>query len=410
MDEYHQGSNVESTISVVKNMIPSQMRTEGLTGRAQRGFVQGDFAQPDQRGRRGARMPGGMAVAKHELSGHEIAISFDNRRFDVKNIVICCDGTRGKYETGEKNTNVVRLFERLGADGDRQVSYYDPGIGTYSPRRTSLGRLLAKSYSSATGLGKSGAGLTGNIREAYAYLMDWYEPGDNLYLFGYSRGAHTVRVLAGMLHKCGLLTRGSNNLLPYMTRVYENRDNAKIAEGFKDSFCRRCNPHFIGVWDTVASVGWPRTKQFSNNRLNPYVAHAYQAIAVNERRHHFRVSIWDETDLPNNQEIVQVWFPGSHSDVGGQNADRGIADIPLHWMLRNAQARGLILREDWQAGLSLDPAGKIKKTDRGLWSFGAKDRPIPEGARIHKSVFQRQDILGVKYRLCNLPDRYAEAE
>lgn len=329
----------------------------------------------------------------------------------MKNIVVCCDGTRGKYEAGEKNTNVVRLFERLGPDGDRQISYYDPGIGTYSPRSTSMGRLFAKLYASATGLGKSGAGLNGNIREAYKYLMDSYEPGDKVYLFGYSRGAHTVRVLAGMLHKCGLLTKGSGNLVPYMTRIYENKDNDEIAAGFKESFCRVCKPHFIGVWDTVAAVGWPRTKQFSNNRLNPDVAHGYQAIAVDERRNKFRVSVWEESDLPDGQEIVQVWFPGSHADVGGQNVDRRISDITLEWMLHHAQDKELILRADWATDLRPDPAGDITRSDSVLWKLiGTDDREIHSGAQIHESVFLRRDETGTNYKPPNLPERYERAE
>ena len=173
----------------------------------------------------------------------------------MKNIVVCCDGTRGKYDTGDKNTNVVRLFESLGKDGERQISYYDPGIGTYSPLRSAIGRGVAKMLASVSGLGKAGSGLNGNVKEAYKYLMESYEPEDKLYLFGYSRGAHTVRVLAGMLYKYGLLTKGSDNLIPYITRVYEDKGNDDTAAGFKSSFCRECKPHFIGVWDTVASVG-----------------------------------------------------------------------------------------------------------------------------------------------------------
>ncbi len=115
----------------------------------------------------------------------------------MKNIVVCCDGTRGEYEAEDKNTNVVRLFERLGKDGAEQISYYDPGVGTYSPLRTGPGRWVAKWVVSASGVGVTGAGLKGNIEETYKYLMGCYEPEDNVYLFGYSRGAHTVRGTGG---------------------------------------------------------------------------------------------------------------------------------------------------------------------------------------------------------------------
>ena len=239
----------------------------------------------------------------------------------MKNIVICCDGTRGKYEAEQKNTNVVRLFERLGKDGKAQISYYDPGVGTYSRLRTSAGRWISKWVVSASGVGITGSGLQGNIEEAYKYLMGCYEPEDRVYLFGYSRGAHTVRVLVGMLHKCGLLTKGSDNLIPYMARIYNDKNNSGIASGFKGSFSRECKPHFIGVWDTVASVGWVGRKQFSNNELNHDVRYGYQAISIDERRYHFRVSEWDESNISEGQTIEQVWFPGCHGDIGGQGVD-----------------------------------------------------------------------------------------
>ena len=328
----------------------------------------------------------------------------------MKNIVVCCDGTRGKYEAEDKNTNVVRLFERLGKDGKDQISYYDPGVGTYSPLQSGPGRWLAKWVVSASGVGITGEGLKGNIEEAYKYLMGCYEPEDRVYLIGYSRGAHTVRVLAGMLHKCGLLTKGSDNLIPYMTRIYNGKDNSDISAGFKGSFSRECKPHFIGVWDTVASVGWVRRKQFSNNRLNGDITFGYQALSIDERRYHFRVSLWDESDIPKGQTIEQVWFPGCHADVGGQRADRRISDITLEWMLRRAEERGLILRADWWASLCPDPSGKFKRSDRHVWSVGAKDRPIPQGAKIHRSTLQRKANLDNRYGPDSLPESYVEVE
>ena len=327
----------------------------------------------------------------------------------MKNIVVCCDGTRGKYEAGDKNTNVVRLFERLGKDGEAQISYYDPGVGTYSPLRSGPGRWIAKWVVSASGVGITGAGLKGNIEEAYKYLMGCYEPGDKVYLFGYSRGAHTVRVLAGMLNKCGLLTKGSDNLIPYMTRIYNDKNN-NIAAGFKSSFSRECKPHFIGVWDTVASVGWVRRKQFSNSRLNGDVSYGYQALSIDERRYHFRVSLWDEGDIPEGQTIEQVWFPGCHADVGGQDADRSISDITLEWMLCHSEDKGLILREDWRASLRPDPSGDTKRSDRHVWRVGAKYRPIPEGAKIHRSVLQRKANPNNRYQPSNLPTSFMEVE
>ena len=115
-----------------------------------------------------------------------------------------------------------------------------------------------------------GTGIRTNIEEAYRYLMNQFEPGDRVFFFGYSRGAYTVRALAGMIRKCGLLTKGSNNLVPYATRIYKEASD-ETAAGFKSSFSRECKPHCIGVWDTVASVGWLLWRDyFSNMRLNRF--------------------------------------------------------------------------------------------------------------------------------------------
>ena len=136
--------------------------------------------------------------------------------------------------------------------------------------------------------------------------MDCYEAEDKIFLFGYSRGAYTVRALAGMLHKCGLLTKGSNQLVPYASEIYRERDNDKRAAGFKSHFSRQCKPYFIGVWDTVASLGWVRREHFHDQRLNGDVTYGFQALSVDEKRKHFQVSEWAERDVPKGQTIVQV--------------------------------------------------------------------------------------------------------
>ena len=323
----------------------------------------------------------------------------------MKNIVVCCDGTNAKYDSEEENTNVVRLFERLGKDGEAQISFYDPGVGTYSAFRGTVLRWIEKLTMVA-----SGTGIETNIEEAYKYLMDYYEPGDNVYLFGYSRGAYTVRALAGMLHKCGLLTKGSNNLIPYATKIY-NGESDEIAARFKGSFSRECKPHFIGVWDTVASTGWLWwRKYFLNHRLSSDVAYGFQALSVDERRKHFRVALWDESDIPEGQTIEQVWFPGFHADVGGQKADRLISDITLEWMLRHAQCKGLLLREDWQESLRPDPSGQVKLSHRHVWRLSTEERRIPDGSKIHRSVLQRMNNPDNRYRPGNLPESYVEVD
>ncbi|MGE3784024.1 MAG: DUF2235 domain-containing protein, partial [Alphaproteobacteria bacterium] len=171
-----------------------------------------------------------------------------------KNIVVCYDGTGNEY--GRNNTNVVRTFEAILRDQD-QIAFYDPGIGTFSFLGRTLGRRLG------TLMGKAfGYGLEENIEDGYEYLMNNFVPGDTLFVFGFSRGAFTARCLVGMVCKVGILQKGSRNLIPYATEVYKNQNNEDIADGFKRTYCHPCAPTFVGVWDTVASLGHVLAKQF----------------------------------------------------------------------------------------------------------------------------------------------------
>ena len=300
----------------------------------------------------------------------------------MANIVVCCDGTGNAY--GANNTNVVQMYATIVRDED-QIANYDPGVGTFSVFGRVMGNKLGVLLGKAFGLG-----LTNVIEDAYRYLMDRYQPGDKVFLFGFSRGAFTVRALAGMLNKVGLLQKGSVNLIPYASDVYNTHDNDQIAAGFKETYCQECKPHFIGVWDTVGSLGWFYGKKFFNTRLNKDVAHGYQAISIDEKRKKFPISIWDEDNLAPGQDVVQVWFAGVHSDVGGWYEQRGLSDITLIWMLENAQKQGLRLRDDWQEKLNPNPLGDIHESRTGFWRLWPPAiRQIPEDAKIHSSVLAR---------------------
>ena len=319
----------------------------------------------------------------------------------MANIVVCCDGTGNEY--GPNNTNVVDMYAPLVRD-ENQMAYYDPGVGTFSI----FGRVLGKKIGVL--LGKAfGYGLTENIEDAYCYLMDRYKPGDKVFLFGFSRGAFTVRALAGMLNKVGLLQKGSVNLVSYASEVYNTRDNAKVAAGFKETYSNECKPHFIGVWDTVGSLGWFFGKKFFNTTLNADVAHAYQAISIDEKRKKFPISIWEEENVQPDQDMVQVWFAGVHSDVGGWYEEQGLSDITLIWMLENAERHGLRLRPGWREKLTPDPMGDLHESRTGVWVLWPPAiRKIPEGAKIHASVLTRLDSKN-GYKAA-LPDKYAKAE
>jgi len=300
-----------------------------------------------------------------------------------KNIIICFDGTGNEY--GKNNTNVVKTFESIVRD-EKQVAFYDPGVGTFSYLGRTLGKRIGKV------LGKAfGAGLRQNIEDGYEYLMNRFEPGDKVFIFGFSRGAYTARAFAGMIYRFGILQKGSKNLIPYVSKMYKQR-NFNISAKFKDSFCHECKPHFIGVWDTVASMGYLYRKPFNDRILNPDVVNACHAVSIDEKRKKFPVNLWDESEKPAQQNIEQVWFAGVHSDVGGFYKERGLSDIAFAWMIDKAKEHGMILKESWRDGLAQDCKDKLHNSRKGFWTLWRKvDREIPEDAKIHKSVFDRMD-------------------
>lgn len=320
-----------------------------------------------------------------------------------KNIVVCCDGTQNEYS--KCNSNIVKLYSFLERNNN-QVTFYDPGVGTIST--DIFGRFIGSKIGMLLG-SAFGYGLTENIEDAYEYIMNRYEPGDRLYLFGFSRGAFTVRALAGMLHKVGILQKGSVNLIPYASKIYNTRNNDDIAKGFKETFSHECKLHFIGVFDTVASLGYFFGKKFFNAKLNPDVKYAYQAISIDEHRKKFPISLWNEETKNDNQIIEQVWFAGSHSDVGGGYKEDEASDFPLSWMLSKAEKCGLKLTGDYYTDLAPSTYSPILHESRtGFWKLWKEvKRKIPEGAKIHFSVLHRKK-LDRNYKV-ELPNKYTEA-
>lgn len=320
----------------------------------------------------------------------------------MKNIIICCDGTGNEY--GKNNTNVVEI-SALAVKSGRQIAFYDPGVGTGGWEYDEEEGSLKAKHDQATG-----TGLQKNVEDAYRFLMACYEENDRIYLFGFSRGAFTVRSLAGMLHKCGLLRPDNDNLLQYASKIYNTRNNEQIAKGFKGIFCRRCPVHFIGVWDTVESLVLNAGKKFHDTRLNPEVKYGYQALAIDEKRRDFPPCLWDETQIAEGQTIQQVWFAGVHSDVGGWYDERGLSNIALRWMVDKAGACGMEIDGDRAAEYIADPHDKMHESYSGFWKFrGSLVRKLPEGALIHSSVFERMEKHENRYRPKNLPKTYEVA-
>lgn len=321
-----------------------------------------------------------------------------------KNIVICCDGTNSQF--GGVNTNVAHLFHRLAVDGPGQRKRYEPGVGTFGADvfSVNVGRTLGKLLGAAFGYG-----LKQNLENAYRQVVECYEPGDRLFIFGFSRGAFTARSLASLVDQYGVLDRRDDDRVAEQVGAYLAEQAPVGAD------CRapvgRCAPHFVGVWETVGALGLLlRLRRFKHNRLSPGVAIAVQALAVDEQRRCFVPTLWDETALGTDQAVSQVWFAGVHADVGGGYADRDLADITLDWMLEHGVRAGLRLHPPEDARCSGDPTGTLHRSYRGFWRLlGRHVRRIAPAADIHASVGQRRRDRP-DYEPDNLPVVWASAE
>jgi uncharacterized protein (DUF2235 family) len=318
---------------------------------------------------------------------------------EPRNIVICCDGTGN--EVSGNLSNVLKLF-RIAVKDEGQHVYYHPGVGTIGTdnawEQTTID--LRSYFRLATG-----AGLDDDILRAYCFLVRTYRRGDRVFLFGFSRGAYTVRALAGFIHMIGLLRPDQSDLSDFALTTYKRAgwrsediyDEAKrrdadtpapVAPGglsaagersraaehaTSDRFAAawqfgkvtgtlRVPIHFLGVWDTVSSIivpgptafSLPRLRTLPYTRINPSVRAFRHAIAIDERRRMFRPNWWIDGQLYDEdpfshppvkvpQDCVQHWFAGVHSDVGGGYPEEqsALAKLPLIWMIEEAEKSGL---------------------------------------------------------------------
>lgn len=275
----------------------------------------------------------------------------------MKRIIICCDGTWNFPDKAEDgipcDTNVVKIAQAVKAvsdDGIEQLTFYDPGVGT-------SGWIVKRWFDGATG-----SGISDNILRGYKYLIRNYTPGDELYLFGFSRGAFTVRSLAGLIRNSGILRTNEMKLINRAYKLYKSRSPSthpreKEATLFRKTYAvaDKIPIKFIGVWDTVGSLGNPLFinnlfskfslsvlgNQFHDTDLSSTVNYAYQALAVDEKRRNFKPTLWRQQDTSGKQIMEQFWFIGVHSNVGGGYTRTGLSDIALKWMTSKARDCGL---------------------------------------------------------------------
>ena len=312
------------------------------------------------------------------------------RWIQMRNLVVCCDGTGN--EISENISNVLKLYRVLRKTEKttpRQIAFYDPGVGTLA--RPDPWVKAKQDFIALLGLA-TGFGLDDSVLRAYSFLIDKYEDGDNIFLFGFSRGAYSVRVLAGLIHKVGLLAPEQRHLAGAALTAYKQTSLALLGDEVREEFrahvreevddwvappahrddiasqfsrivsSRWATIRFLGVWDTVASVIVPRPDRFYTFSLeklaftqaNPSVKVFRQAMAIDERRRMFRLESWKEPQsfmhnrfsVTNNyepQDALQVWFAGVHADIGGGYPEResSLSKFPLRWMIGEAAKCGL---------------------------------------------------------------------
>jgi len=334
----------------------------------------------------------------------------------MKRLVICADGTwniRDQVDdtSGTRRpTNVTKLARSVAsrsADGTTQIVYYHDGVGTHWGLDKYTG-------------GAFGTGIEDNVRELYRFLVYNYEPGDEIFLFGFSRGAFTVRTLAGFMNKCGLVGKGDDYYVPDIYACYESAKGQGSAEWTKAFHNvrapRPCPPlKFIGVWDTVGALGAPGLlgQIFNRNKyayhdvaLNANIQNAYHALSIDERRSPFVPNLWSRPDGWNGN-LEQVWFPGVHCGVGGGYAPDGLANEALQWMVEKAETHGLEVDRSYltyfkpcfNSTLFDSMTPKYRVLGENVRKLGASQNG---NERVHQAALDRMKLAECKYAPQNL--------
>jgi uncharacterized protein (DUF2235 family) len=320
-----------------------------------------------------------------------------------KNIVLCADGTwntpHGPTAT-VTDTNVRKLYLAL-ANSASQLKYYDSGVGTDG---TPIDHLTG---------GAMGEGLFQKVQDCYAFLGNVYDPGDKIYIFGFSRGAFTARSVAGMIAGFGVPSINlDNETVPKIFAAYRQTDPVQkrtLHDSLQAEYgLQEVTLEMVGVWDTVGSLGIPgiffnaltqKKFGFLDTTIHPCVLHGYHAVCIDEKRAQFKPTLWTNADgspLANNQQVEQVWFAGVHCDVGGSYPQSQLSDITLSWMMQKAKKHGLMFDPQAEAKYLNVPLDNIDGQAHDEWKlipWGIPEhREIPSVATMANTVQRRLDM------------------
>lgn len=334
----------------------------------------------------------------------------------MKRIVICADGTWNVRDQVSKDaktrrptnvTKVARAIRARDAHGTDQVVYYHDGVGT----GTGLDKITGGAF---------GSGIEGNVRDLYRFVLYNYSDGDELFLFGFSRGAFTVRTLVGFMNFVGLVQKDDDYFIPEIYGCYEHGQRPGSAEWEKAFRLVKdtgpCPPiRFVGVWDTVGSLGAPgflgqvfnkNKYQYHDLGLNSHVENAYHALAIDERRKPFAPATWTSSNGFAGT-LEQAWFAGVHSNVGGSCTPDGLANEALHWLVEKAETLGLEFDGQFLAHYRACFNAEMQDSMTAMYKvMGPHIRPIgrqpADGECLHQSAIDRLRLPECKYAPENL--------
>ena len=367
-----------------------------------------------------------------------------------RNIILCSDGTGNQGGAGA-DSNVFKLYKAVDIHDENhpQITYYDNGVGTSTNRYF---RALSGAF---------GFGFEANVCDLYEELARNYIPGDQIYVFGFSRGAATVRAFTGFVDACGLLNRfdDSDNLkdeklfckqLEHALQAYKKaKKDSSIAQKFKQDFALKdpnyvpdgdLKIHFVGIWDTVSALGFPQNwslafdwvfkraedianqffpHRYYNDKLTKGIEYGYHALSIDDARKTFSPVLWEEQG--QTSIVEQVWFAGAHSNVGGGYPRKGLSDEALAWMMEKANTHGLIFIDSVHDAIksSANAQGKLMDSRDGIGMYYRyQPRYIEDlckeklnaSVKLHESVISRVNRGTARYAPSFLPSVFDVVE